>query len=625
MVAFAKEGFMKLYSLKIDGFRRIENATIYFDEATFLIGVNNVGKSSVLKAIEYLLSDKKRLEENDYFSVIENGVNKRIAGKVILEAEFRNVPQEATTWRGFKGRLFRYESTGGSDTGYGLKYKKTYEINKDVEIQMLQSERILKEEYKNCKTIQEYINNGLDIFSFIPELQSVDVNKKVSTSQDNKIKEIEDLYSYNDEKQEWVTNPGGIPGNVLSKLPKYILIPAQHATDELDGKKGAFIETLNELFQEVRNESENFKQAQHYLDLLSGELNASDETTEIGKMVKEIDGIISDIFPSTKIHATTNLNDPNKAIQPDFNIEIHSNVRTPVQFQGTGVIRSVVFALLRYKNTRDLKKIHKGEYVRPLLIGFEEPELYLHPSAAQKMRETIYSLAEESQNQIVCTTHSTYMIDLSQKPSQILNNLTLQKTKKIIDGLEYPTEYVSSKAFNITKALHELTDDDDKTYVKMLMRFDDEVTKVFFANNVLIVEGDTEYLLLIEALKRMDKDRVNEIKANWNFIRARGKPPIISLIKYFKALNLNVKVIFDKDNGKENAEKYNAAIISAIDDSDRYYEVERCIEELLGYKQPSNDKPFHAYKFTETNWGDNWESISEGWRNLLQKVFDIDA
>ena len=205
---------MKLYSLKIDGFRRIENATIYFDEATFLIGVNNVGKSSVLKAIEYLLSDKKRLEENDYFSVIENDVNKRIAGKVILEAEFRNVPQEATTWRGFKGRLFRYESTGESDTGYGLKYKKTYEINKDVEIQMLQSERILKEEFKNCKTIQEYINNGLDIFSFIPELQSVDVNKKVSTSQDNKIKEIEDLYSYNDEKQEWITNPGGIPGNV---------------------------------------------------------------------------------------------------------------------------------------------------------------------------------------------------------------------------------------------------------------------------------------------------------------------------------------------------------------------------------------------------------------------------
>lgn len=615
---------MKLYSLKIDGFRRIENATIYFDEATFLIGVNNVGKSSILKAIEYLLSDKKRLEENDYFSVIENDVNKRIAGKVTLEAEFRNVPHEATSWRGFKGRLFKYDVMDEADTGYGFKYRKTYEINKDVEIQMLQSERILKEEFKNCKTIQEYIDNGIDIFSFIPEFKTVDISKKISSAQENKIKEIEDLYSYNDEKQEWATNPGGIPGNVLSKMPKYILIPAQHATDELDGKKGAFVETLNELFNEVRNESENFKQAQRYLDLLSQELDASDESTEIGKMVKEIDGIISDVFPSTKIYATTNLNDPNKAIQPDFNIEIYSNVRTPVQFQGTGVIRSAVFALLRYKNTRDLKKIQKGEYVRPLLIGFEEPELYLHPSAAQKMRETIYLLAEEPQNQIVCTTHSTYMIDLSQKPSQILNNLTLQKTKKVIDGLEYYTEYVSSKAFNITKGLNELTNNDDKTYVKMLMRFDDEVTKVFFANNVLIVEGDTEYLLLIEALKRMDKNIANEIISNWNFVRARGKPPIISLIKYFKALNLNVKVIFDKDAGNKNAEKYNPCIISTIDDPQKYFEIENCIEEFLGYKQKSTDKPFHAYKFVEDNWKNDWCTVTENWRNLLEEIFEID-
>ena len=94
---------------------------------------------------------------------------------------------------------------------------------------------------------------------------------------------------------------------------------------------------------------------------------------------------------------------------------------------------------------------------------------------------------------------------------------------------------------------------DDKTYVKMLMRFDDEVTKVFFANNVLIVEGDTEYLLLTEALKRLDKDISNQIKSNWHIIRARGKPPIISLSKYFQTLNLNVKANFNNDTGNKNA------------------------------------------------------------------------
>lgn len=615
---------MKLHSLKIEGFRRIENATILFDEATFLIGVNNVGKSSVLKAVEYLLSDKKRLEENDYFSIMENGENKRIVGKVTFEAEFRNVPKEATTWRGFKGRVFKYDDVKDeNDSGYCFKYKKTYEINKDVEVQMLQCERILKDEFLNCNTIQEYLDNGLDILELIPEFRGFDVTKKLSSAQKNKITELEEVYSYNSDEKDWFTNPGGIPGNVLSKLPKYILIPAQHAIDELDGKKGAFIETLNELFQEVRADSENFKQAQYYLDLLSQELDATDENTEIGKMVREIDGVISDVFPSTQIFATTNLNDPSKAIHPEFSVEIYSNVKTPVTLQGTGVIRSAVFALLRYKNTRDLKKINQGEYVRPLLIGFEEPELYLHPSAAMKMRDTIYLLAENDQNQIVATTHSTYMIDLSTKPSQILNNLTLQKTKKIIDEVEYETEYVSSKAFNISQALSQMINEDDKTYIKMLMRFDDEVTKVFFANNVLIVEGDTEYLLLIEALKRLDKDISNQIKSNWHIIRARGKPPIISLIKYFQTLNLNVKTIFDSDVGKGNAEKYNHFIKKAINNPANCYEIEGCIEDFLGYKQPSIDKPFHAYKFIEKNWEDTWESVTEKWRVLLEKIFEF--
>jgi putative ATP-dependent endonuclease of the OLD family len=43
---------MKLHSLKIIGFKRIKFAEILFGDATFLIGPNNAGKSSALKAIE---------------------------------------------------------------------------------------------------------------------------------------------------------------------------------------------------------------------------------------------------------------------------------------------------------------------------------------------------------------------------------------------------------------------------------------------------------------------------------------------------------------------------------------------------------------------------------------------
>ena len=49
---------MRLYKLKIEGFRKIISAEITFGDATFLIGENNVGKSTVLSAIEYLLTTK---------------------------------------------------------------------------------------------------------------------------------------------------------------------------------------------------------------------------------------------------------------------------------------------------------------------------------------------------------------------------------------------------------------------------------------------------------------------------------------------------------------------------------------------------------------------------------------
>ena len=62
---------MKLYSLTIKGFRRIAETEILFGDATFLIGENNSGKSTILKSIEYLLSVKKTIPSQEYYSVID--------------------------------------------------------------------------------------------------------------------------------------------------------------------------------------------------------------------------------------------------------------------------------------------------------------------------------------------------------------------------------------------------------------------------------------------------------------------------------------------------------------------------------------------------------------------------
>ena len=91
---------MKLHSIKIEGFRRHFQTEILCSDATFLIGPNNVGKSSILKAIEYLLSDTQKMPDEDFFSILgEDNNNKILCDKVLITSEFRDIPPNA--YKGF--------------------------------------------------------------------------------------------------------------------------------------------------------------------------------------------------------------------------------------------------------------------------------------------------------------------------------------------------------------------------------------------------------------------------------------------------------------------------------------------------------------------------------------------
>ena len=379
---------MKLYSLKIEGFRRHSNTEILFSEATFLIGENNVGKSSVLAALDYLLSDKKTIDMKEFLSNDDGPVTNQI----ILTGEFRNVPKEAEKWRGFKGRLLKYEVPDGSEeTGIKIVYRKTYTLNsKQCKIEMMEHRRELSEIFTECKTIQDYINLGIEESILVETVGEKPRTKNLSPSDQKKIKELDEVYNFDESEICWFENPGGISQNVLSKLPKFLLIPAEDKTGELSESKGALTATLKDLFKDVREESEHYKKAQEYLNKLAKELDPTDESSEFGIMMRDLNISLDRVFPSTSILVKATLEDADESINPQFEISMQSNISTDVKFQGTGMIRAAVFALLRYKTQRDLKKLEKEGYVQPLIIGFEEPEIYLHPKAAQQMRENIY-------------------------------------------------------------------------------------------------------------------------------------------------------------------------------------------------------------------------------------------
>jgi putative ATP-dependent endonuclease of OLD family len=593
---------MKLHTFKIQGFKRLRNVELPIGDATFLIGSNNSGKSSVLKALEYFLSGIAKLPEEEYYTEKDEktGANIPIERIVVFEGEFRNLPAEAHTWRGIKGRIFQYVVPEGSqETGLSIFYKKVYGLGENVKIFLKSKERTLKSDFIECRTSQDFIDAGCNS-TLIDELFN-DRSSRLTPKQKELLEQVNEIWDIG-EQDIWVENPGGIQGNVLSKLPHFILIPADSAAKEIDSKTGSLIKTLEEIFADVRSQSENYRQAQVHLNALAIELNPNDQTSDFGIMMSGLNHVLQGVFPKSLFSATANLSDPDKVLIPSFDITMSSNISTKVQHQGTGMIRSAVFALLRYRQTW---LQNRSSSPRKLIIGFEEPEIYLHPSAANQMRDTIYDLTDGS-SQIVASTHSPYMIDLSRKPRQVLNRLHCADKE------------TTSTAFTTTTAFQDL-ENNDKLHIKMLLKIDDYVARAFFTKKVVIVEGDTEDLVIREAIKLLPTETRLKIRSDFEVIKARGKATIISLVKYLKALNVDVIVIHDRDNGNPRAMVMNAPILSAVSDPQNVIVLEECLENVLGYAAPSNEKPYNAYIKTK-DWN-SWTDIPIAFRQVLIRAF----
>lgn len=594
---------MRLHSLTISGYKRLKKVTVYFGDATFLIGQNNCGKSSILKAIETLLSAKKQLSNYEFHSILDDETNevKIDINTVVLEAEFRNLPLDAKEWRGFKGRIFSYDAPiGSNETGLSVTYKKTYKSGEDVVIEFKTKERVLKSNFENLKKPQEFIDNGISkdiIQNLFP-----DFDKAISAKQKEKLNEIDEIWNVLD-NETWFQNPGGIPGNILKMLPRFLLIPVDVAINEIQGSSnGVLGKTLGELFETVRESSDNFKNAQTHLNSLAQELDASDPDSEFGKMMSELNLVLSSVFPDSKLHATTNLSDPT-TLKPNFDVQMSSNIRTPVDGQGTGMLRAAVFGMLRFRQGWLSKK--EDEHARSLIICFEEPETYLHPSAANQMRDAIYELSSCT-SQIIATTHSPYLIDISRNPRQVLNRLY------------HCGNHVECNTFSVSDKFLELQED-DKQYVKMILKIDNYIARAFFTKKVVIIEGDTEDILIKETLKRLDKNKYLKIVSDFEVIKARGKATIISLVKYLKSLGIDPIVVHDNDSNTVNALKFNKPIADAVGNNGLIIKMNNSVEDELGYKA-TYEKPFHAYKQTET-WGDNWDDIPQNWRNRMKEIF----
>lgn len=216
-----------------------------------------------------------------------------------------------------------------------------------------------------------------------------------------------------------------------------------------------------------------------------------------------------------------------KSTNSIVNIDSNRQTEMPLVNQGTGLQRMSLIYLIQNMIQNKLM----GENENKLLL-IDEPEAFLHPEAVRALSRSLYKIGEKMP--LMISTHSPILIDLSERHTSI-------QVFRVGERV----------AIQLYKSISEQFDDDDIQNMKILNYVDSYVNEFFFADKILIVEGDTEYIAFKHLAKYED--------VNVHIIRARGKSTIRTLMKILNQFNTNYDVIHDVDNHK----KYSSSTLKA--------------------------------------------------------------
>ena len=103
---------MKLRTIKISSFRCLEQADLTIKNYSSLIGPNNSGKSTIIKAIEHFLNQTSpSLEEfreiaSERVLYLGNEIEKRCFADIVIDVEFDDIQEWERRTSGVAGIIF---------------------------------------------------------------------------------------------------------------------------------------------------------------------------------------------------------------------------------------------------------------------------------------------------------------------------------------------------------------------------------------------------------------------------------------------------------------------------------------------------------------------------------------
>lgn len=505
---------MYISKLIIRNYKSIKNETFIFNKGiNVLVGKNNAGKSNIVSALNEILGDKYNTtsyEDKIFYSNEKVGYEKNF--KIIAEIdEINNLD---------------YSLLGNIKKSTGLIDISNYfnENEEDFDNEwVIDDDDELKEKHPD---LFNYKATNLLIWKKTNELKKIfDNTKKLWIYKYyNKDKEI-NLYNIiikeetylnpltSDDKVEKYYRMLYINPNVKATLMTSLLIPAFRSTETtLRITKWSW---YGKLLQKKWNDSCD-KEHQKAIQQSSNYLKET-----VGKVYADLKDDINNQLEKTltlmNIKIDINmLESKSEDYYKNIRLSVNDGIETPLENKGSGLQSLIMIELFKF---------YCKIFNQSSLLILEEPELFLHPHAKRMLSDILNDFIADQKNQIIITTHS----------EEFIHNVDIENInviRKTADGTKKSRIYKQNYG-------------DGKELQKLKIELQHKNAEMFFAEKVILVEGE-EQILIPEIVKKIYGKNVlnnNDI----SIIKVGGKTYFDIYRKVLNDLNIKNYIIADYD------------------------------------------------------------------------------
>ncbi len=526
---------MRMTKLTISNYRALREVSIPLSHFGCLIGENNAGKSSFLQALALFFSGSK-LSPPHYFNE-SNPIRIEVVFENIRNADLARLAEEhRTKVSGVlkDGRLVlirSYGADGKSSLLYNVLMPTDERFNSDK----------IKTLTKGGRAGQAFVAKITKVF---PELQdTLDTSMNLASMRE-KIQELADSLPDNQKIARDVPFPTGIDKSIIPMLPEPIYIPAVKdlADDIKTTESTPFGKILSILLRAVEDKLPDAKKSFEELNSKLNRVQQADGTEVDNRLddVKIIESTVEKYVRESFADVALRLTIPPPELKTVFSsarIYANDGVDGLINTKGDGLRCAVVFSILRsyvelktkYAPSEITEEGEQEEIASPsYLLLFEEPELFLHPKGQHVLFDALRVFAKE--HHVLVTTHSPMFFG----PNATETFVKLYKTT---------CPGISDKPFTQVQPvdLSEMTSKDQFQIICF-----ESNNAAFFADTVVLVEGDSDYLLFPHVARTLNP-AWDVAKVPVRFARITGKGNIRRYRDFFQRFDVRVPVIADLD------------------------------------------------------------------------------